>query len=177
MPDFPSGGTFYPKMGMNVFGPLTTLWDGAVVGNITANSGATWPIANKALFCPFYVEYPVLAQKMGTVVTTQAGNYDLGIYDEKGNKIIANGGAAVPAAGLGALDITDTVLNPGTYFMAMACSSATAAFARANVQLNLQRLAGVHEMATAYPLPTTLTFTTPATNYFPEIIIQCGATL
>lgn len=177
MPDFPGQGVVASKFHINAYGPMTTLWDGAVVGNITANAGAVWPVANKALFCPFYLEVPCLAQKMGTVVTTQSGNYDLGIYDERGSKLVSFGGGAVPAAGLATQDITDTTLNPGTYYMAMSCDNTTAAFARGNVQLNLQRLAGVQEMATAYVLPATLTFTTPATNYFPILFIQCSSVL
>lgn len=177
MPDFPGTGIVSPKMSIGSMGLTSILGDPCIAANTPASSGAVWPTANKALFLPFILEFPVLAQKMGALVTTQAGNYDLGIYDEKGNKIVTFGGGAVPAAGLGTQDIADTALVPGVYYMAMACSSGTAAFQRANPGQPMCRISGVNEMTTAYPLPATLTFTVPSQNYFPAIFIQCNSVL
>lgn len=177
MPDFPNSGVLAPKICINAGGPMTMLWDWCDIINLVSTTGAVWPVASKALFCAFAVEFPVLAQKMAVQVTTQAGNIDMGIYDEKGNRIVSKGTTATAAAGLQVLDITDTLLLPGTYYMAMACDSATAAFARLNPTTALSRIMGLQEMATAFVLPATATFANPAAGYFPNLSIQCSAVI
>ena len=50
-----------------------------------------------------------------------------------GVQLVAKGSTAVPVAGIATADITDTPLTPGTYFLAMAIDSATAAVWRHSI--------------------------------------------
>jgi len=176
MPDFPGSGSLAPKIAISSWGHMTHNWDWADFNNSVAAATA-WPTNNKALFCAFYVEYAVLAQKMACQVTTQSGNLDMGIYDQKGNLLVSKGSTAVGAAGLQVLDITDTLLLPGTYFMAMACSTTAAAFSRASINTTMAPLEGLQEMTTAMPLPSTATFANPSQGGIPYLVIQCAATI
>jgi hypothetical protein len=142
-----------------------------------AGGAAVWPAANRAIFMAVSIEIPVLAQQMACEVTTQSGNIDVGIYDEKGNKIVTKGTTAVAAAGLQAFDIADTVLNPGVYFLAMAVDNGTAAFQRTANAIPVVTACGVLEMATAFVLPATATMVVQTTAYQPYLSLICAATI
>lgn len=177
MPDFPRSGTIAPKIGISSVAPICNPhWDFHDIINVVSGA-AVWPAANLALFLAFHLEFSVLAQKMGVQVTTQNGNLDVGIYDQKGNRIVSKGSTAVGAAGLQVIDITDTVLGPGTYFMAMACSSGTAAFTRTTIGTAFSAIGGIQQMATAFALPDPATFANPTQGYFPCMVIQCASVL
>lgn len=111
---------------------------------------------------PFLVHRPQTAYKVqwrnGATIN---GNIDMGVYDEVGNRLSAIGGVAQTGAGLRQItDITDVLLRPGLYYLAMAVDNITATFltcAAFNSGVNL-RMAGVRQQASAYPLPATATF-------------------
>ncbi len=135
-----------------------------------------WPAANEAIYIPFTVSVPFLAARMfiynGATVN---GNVDLGIYDVDGNTIITKGTTAqAGTSALQFLDITDTTLNPGVYYMgaSMDLSGAGTAtsFAVAPNNLTITRTAGVLSQSTAHPLPTTTaTFAAAQHAYIPVI--------
>ena len=140
-----------------------------------ATGGAVWLTANSSRYCPVYIQQTVTVFQMGVIVTAQSGNCDVGIYDEFGTKLVSSGTTAVAAAGYQAFNIADTVLVPGTYYLAMGCDNVTAAFHRIapggnNVIINAQLA------QTVYPLPTT--WTTPVgVNHVPLIIAHAVATV
>src|SRR5262245_15809191 len=85
----------------------------------STSASSAWPSANLALFVPFRVSAPCVAYKMSTGFgTTASGNYDLGIYDAFGNRLVSTGTQAKGASVEAILDITDTELGPGLYYMA-----------------------------------------------------------
>lgn len=135
--------------------------------NGLGTTASAWPSANQMRCCSFIVDDTVTVTQLGTIVSTQSGNLDLGIYDEAGNKIVSSGSTAVGVAGPQFVNITDTTLTPGHYNMAMACDNIIANFNRlslANADVN--RLCGVKQMASAFPLPSTLTFAGPGNGIF-----------
>ena len=72
---------------LNSTGPLMDL---AITTNNVATSGAVWPAANRALYQPVMVETWFLAQVMAVQVTaTAAGNFDVGIFDSFGRKLVS----------------------------------------------------------------------------------------
>jgi len=156
---------------LNSTGPLMDL---AITTNNVATSGAVWPAANRALYQPVMVETWFLAQVMAVQVTaTAAGNFDVGIFDSFGRKLVSMGSTAVGSVGLQTFNITDTWLPPGVYYLAMNCSTTTTvAVARTTPASALMcQLCGQQQSSEgSVALPTTATFANPASNYVPWIV-------
>lgn len=135
---------------------------------------AAWPASNRAVFVPFRVPVPVTAYKMacGTGTGT-TGNFDLGIYDSAGNRIVSTGSTAKTTASSDRIiDITDTVLLPGLYYMAMATDGTTNYIGVgliANVAAPKQF--GMREAASSFALPATVTYATISTAHIPFMSI------
>lgn len=141
-------------------------------GVIAVNpSSQAWPAANLAIFVPMPIAMPVTIYKLGIGAgTTAAGNFDVGIYDKFGNKIVSSGATAKGSSVEHILDITDTRLGSGLYYLALAADGTNnyaAVTIGANVQLN--RLLGTLQAATAYTLPATVTFAARDAGYVPAI--------
>lgn len=133
--------------------------------------------ANTAVFLP--IKIPVAGTILKLWVTngaTATGNIDVGLYDSAlgraVNRLLSAGSTA--QAGTNAkqsFDVTDTLVMPGLYFMAVAADSTSATFATVSMQSNAQaRLHGASQQTSALPLPSTHTFA----NMAAASIIDCG---
>jgi hypothetical protein len=153
----------------STYGPEALVGDAAnEVG--FASAGAVYPAANTAIFVPIMVAEQQIVYHLGVEVTTQSGNLDLGIYDEAGTRLVSAGSTAVAAAGVQSIDITDTTLTPGIFYLAMNCDNTTAAFRRISMDTPLERVCGVQQQAVgALALPATATFATMAQTYIPAM--------
>ncbi len=177
MPDYPSTLVAPQPTTLSTVGATTYLGEYCVMTN-TGQANAIWPVANKALFVPVWVEQPCTAYQMGCVVAVQSGNMDVGIYSVGGARLVSIGTTAVGAVGFQAFNITDTVLMPGIYFLAMAVNNITASFRRiATTHLMISQALGVQEMTTAFVLPATATFANPAANYVPLLTVSLVETI
>ena len=128
----------------------------------------------QGIFVPVWIELPVLAQSMYVFVQTIPGHMDMGIYDQKGNRIVSGGSTAISAGtGPKKVDITDTYLNPGTYFLAVAMDNTTVAVAQSAMNTEPQRVLGVQQMASAFALPAVATFANPTSAYVPQFCLFC----
>ncbi len=153
---------------MESLGPWIRTLDVAAVLNTTA-----WPAANQAIYIPFTVATPFLAARMfiyngGTVNS----NVDLGIYDDQGNTVVTKGTTVQATINvLQFLDITDTTLNPGVYYMACAMDNTTATpQSLIPTSTLVTRTSGILSQSTAFPLPTsTATFAAAQAAYIPMI--------
>ncbi len=133
----------------------------------------TWPATNQAIYIPFTLAKPYTAARMwlyngGTV----SGNLDLGIYDDQGNTIVTKGSTLQATINvMQFLDITDTVLNPGVYYMAVALDNTTSTPQTLQVaSLTTTRTSGILSQSTAFPLPTsTATFAAAQAAFVPII--------
>jgi hypothetical protein len=171
MPDGP-GVLFHPQaISVATFGPTSDLGDAALMCGTTWTAATAWPAANRALYMPVRIEMPMTVFKMAFIVGVQSGNCDVGIYDEKGNRLVSAGSTAVAAAGFQSVDIADTLLAPGIYFLAMNCDNTTATFNKANgVPALLEQICGMQQQAVgAVALPNPATFANPATAYIPAL--------
>lgn len=95
------------------------------LGNATS---AAWPTANLALYIPFTLtEWATAYQLLWWVGGTSSGNIDVGIYDAQKNRIVSAGSTAMSATTntVQELNITDTLMAPGRYFLAAACDNNT----------------------------------------------------
>lgn len=163
---------------INTAGLYCTLADPLIIqGGV--GGGAVWPSANRAIYMPVLVESYVTAYQIAFEVTTQSGNYDVGIYDELGTRLINKGSTAVPAAGIATADITDTPLTPGLYWLAMAIDNGTAAVVRQTASSTVGALTvhGLQDQDTAFALPSTATFSAPAAAYWPIMAVATKATI
>lgn len=171
MGDWPSLGLFADPVCLSSHGPNS-------VGGCLAGALATtmsWPAANQAFYIPIRVPEAVTVMKLacGTGSGT-TGNFDLGIYDLAGNRLVSTGSTAkTTSLSDRVIDVTDTDLLPGLYYLAMAVDTNAAAYVGTNAVSGTAggatRMMGVLEQATAFPLPATATFATATHNNVPAI--------
>jgi hypothetical protein len=128
---------------------------------LTSVASATWPSANLLIGYPFRIFSPTLITKLWVANgATASGNLDLGIYDERGTKIVSSGSTAQSGANvLQAPDITDTWLGPGDYYCCCAMNGTTGTTLTTTWgHLSQGYALGQVQMVTAFPLPATATF-------------------
>lgn len=124
--------------------------------------------ASKASIVPFTLEErSIIYQISWWNGPTASGNIDAGIYDRYGNKIITTGSTVqTGATTIQLVDITDTPLAPGYYFMAITIDNTTGNLYSTtggnNPNLFCSPCYGYAEMLSAFPLPTTITFGKPS---------------
>lgn len=125
---------------------------------------------------PFEVQATCTAFQIGFIVAVQSGNLDVGIYDIVGpNRLVSKGSTAVAAAGVQVVDITNTTLTPGAYFLAMCVDNTTASFNTYVLTALLYQAAGVQQQAVgAVTLPDPATFANPASAYCPLMFVSTG---
>lgn len=178
MADFPGVVSNLSRLTLSTFGGTCGAAEHSMLTGFNLAASAVWPAANRAIYVPVIVETTVTAYQMGIIVTTQNGNVDVGIYDEKFARLVSMGSTAVGAAGFQAFDIADTVLTPGVYYLAMCCSSATASFPRTTVLAEHLRANGVQQQAVgAVTLPDPMVPANPASAYMPALMVAAVPTI
>ncbi len=169
----PDGGSVIMSSGMGTQVGRSMM----LIGNTSAS--AVYPSANQAQYVPFVVEHTVTAYQMGVYNgTVVSGNISLGLYNQHGTRLVVSANTA--QAGTSApqkVDITDTVLTPGTYYMALSCDNVTATFFRNTQAFQLSIAHGLKVQATAYPLPATATFALPSVSNVPTFWVQLHPTI
>jgi hypothetical protein len=137
----------------------------------TATAGSAWPGANRALYLPSVIEQVVTFKAISFIVTTQSGDLDVGIYNEAGVRLVSSGSTAVAAPGVQVVDIADTTVGPGVYFLAMCVSNTTAAFIRVNnASPGAMQACSIQQQSLgSVELPATASFASPANAYFPRL--------
>lgn len=159
---------------MSVFDPYAAY---QAMPQAAAANGA-WPAANRAIYVPFSLARHRIAQIMWLQNGTVAGNLDMGIYDEAGTRLVSSGSTAQAGAStIQIVDITDTLLTPGSYFMALAMDGTTGQTGRYNPSTQFLRCAGVQEQASAFVLPATFTLANPSSAYIPIMGVGFASTI
>jgi hypothetical protein len=144
-----------------------------ISGNDSISDAATvaYPAANLAIYVPFWVQAPyTIRQVFWANGTPIAGteNIDVGVYDAGKRKIISSGSTLqVNDASTQAVDVADTVIGPGLYFMAIATDSLTQFRSIAMGSLAFYKTLGAYQEASAFSLPTNATFAAPTSDYLP----------
>lgn len=138
-------------------------------GGLGPASGA-WESSNLAKWVPILVQKPLVIYGFVWLNgTTASGNLDVGVYDNNLKRLASLGSTAqsgtsvMQSASLGSA----LSLDPGTYNLAMAMDNATGTLSQQalNVSANVAcgRVSAVGQMASAFPLPSTLTYANPTT--------------
>ncbi len=164
---------------MTAIGYASTPSLSGVSGNLGTPASAVWPLANRAIFVPFRLSRSIVAVKLfifnGTVVS---GNVDVGLYDEFGTKLVSKGSTAqAGTSALQAFDITDTRLGPGLFYLAVALDTGTGTLFRAALAVQLLRVMGCAQMASAFALPAAATLATVSSAYLPVAGLSTRVTL
>lgn len=138
-------------------------------GGVTVGASAVWPVANTAIYVPFRIGEPILVRKLfWTNGSAVAGNVDCGIYDAAGTRIISTGSTAQATTNtVQAVNITDTMLGAGVFYLALALSDGAATVFRDNPSIQVCRILGLLEETSALPLPATATFATVVSAFVP----------
>jgi hypothetical protein len=135
-------------------------------------SSLVFPSANRAIFLPFAVFTNIKPLSMFVINgATAAGNIDVGIYSLGGTKLWSNGGTAQSGtSAIQSFSVTGLELSPGTYYFAVAESSTSATLYRGSTgTLSYDKMTGLAQMATAYPLPASATLATATSDYIPIV--------
>ena len=145
-------------------------------------ASATWVAANRALFIPFSLQVPIVAKKLFVANATTGipnDNIDVGIYSADGTRIVSAGSTAQSGTEIAQnFAIADTLIGPGVFYLAMVMSGSTGTIYRAsNATLATLRRAGMLQMASAFPLPTTATFAAIGNAYIPMVGLRWGGTV
>jgi hypothetical protein len=182
MPDFPGISHVFPAGSLSTGGDESPCLDACIGMGAHVAGAAAWGVANRAIYAPVILQVaPVTVYKMAFLVGAQAGNYDIGIYDQQGKRLVSTGSTVVPAAGIAIVDITDTTLaTPGIYYLALVCSTVTTLTiyrsAPGDVALRLTGMKTQDIGATTLPDPWTAV-TTNATNQLPAITAAFRTTI
>jgi hypothetical protein len=136
-----------------------------------------WPSADLAIYVPVLVPRPVLVRKLwfGSGVTS-TGNIDIGLYGANGTCLVSSGATAKVNTDQ-VVNVTDTPIGPGLYYLALVAHTATDTFQRTPATAPMPVALGVFYEAAAYPLPATATFAiSQATAYIPLVGMLLEAT-
>lgn len=165
-------------------GGTGTVWSTLTVfqGRIRAmaaaasTASAAWPNNNDAYLIPFQVAVPTTFIGGYYVAGTSpgTGNFDVGIYGDDFARIVSTGAvASVNTTDLiqGAAFTTPVTLQRGRYFMAVSAAATTVTGRGLAPANQTARALGVVKMATAYPLPTTVTPASMGTATFVPVIL------
>jgi hypothetical protein len=157
-----------------VFGSHTIEGLGSVLAAIGTGVpvSSAWPTASLAMFVPIALSEAVTVVKMAWLNgATVSGNVDVGIYDASGNRLVSIGSTAqAGVTNSQVVDIADTLLNAGRYYLALAVDNITGTM-RMTVPdtLGTVKAMGMLQMAAAFPLPLTATFAAAANTRVPQI--------
>lgn len=178
MTDFPGVSFGPPHLTLATFSSACSCADYGILTATNANTSAVWPTANTAIYVPMPLAVPATIFKMAFIVATQSGNCDVGIYDAQKNRLVSSGSTAVGAAGIQVVDIADTLLTPGVYFLGMNVDNTTASFRRSAPLAEMLRACGVQVQAVgAVTLPDPAVFANPANAYLPALMASLVVTV
>jgi hypothetical protein len=146
---------------------------GALTGPQIAS--AAWPTANLAICYPFSITDPWLVKRLWALNgSTASGNFDIAIYSRNGTRIVGSGSTAqVGTNQMQYVDVADTILSPGRYYLALVRDNTSATNHRHTFSTAwIGPTMGLRSMAAAFPLPATITLAETSLTYLP----MCGAT-
>ncbi len=145
-------------------------------GNVGLNgyASAAWSgiAANTAVFIPFSVAKRITFTTLFIVNgATVSGNVDVGIYDSNGTLIVSKGSTAqAGASALQKFTVTSTTIGPGVYYLAVVFDNTTGTIYKTIIGQALRtKLTGMAQMASAFPLPATVTFATIGQDFVPMV--------
>src|SRR3972149_8804009 len=180
MPDFPIIGQPHasPTVICSVSSPESL---GVELGAFSQGLSATALVALNVYYIPFRLAAPMVARQMfiengGTI----SGSFDVGIYSQDGSRLVNSPSGSVAHAGgnvLQIVDITDTLLLPGRYYMALVFDNGSALVMRGSFSPTAAVVGILNQTLGALPLPATATFAEPTLGTIPVLGITSKVTI
>jgi hypothetical protein len=148
--------------------PLVSLLGGT---NWNTISDTIWPVANLAIFVPFVLAMPASMVRIGILNgAVIAANFDAGVYTEDGVRIASTGATAQAGAFTFQQVALSANFGPGRFYMALVKDDIVATVSRLTlIGATGPAVAGVAQMAAAYPLPANAVLAAVTGNYIPII--------
>jgi hypothetical protein len=173
----------YQGRPQDLMGPVITsaiaLGLRALIATNTASTIVSWPSANAAYLIPFNLEGPMTFAEMFWLSGTSPGttNLDLGIYREDFTRVSSTGAIAavntsgiIQPAGGASLSPGPVTIGRGRYYLAMSSASALLSVRAHQPANHVCRALGMVTMASAHPLPSTITpASMGSTSFIPDI--------
>lgn len=153
----------------------SSLWSlGSAIGGVTSSNPTSqpWPAANRVILVPFRVPRIIVARQMSVGFGgTAGGNFSVGIVDRTGKAIYQSASTARAASSEVTVNMPDTVLGPGVYYMALQLSDTSTVMGHVAPQVGLLKALGVKQASPGvFPMSGDLTLETLASTLFPWII-------
>lgn len=169
-------GAQYPRPNPHI---ISTMSPQCASGNAfhTQNWGAQASAGtNVGVIYPFVIAHPFLVRKVfwvnGTTITSTSA--DVAVYDASLGRLVSGGGTALSGANAAQeVDVTDTLLRPGLYYLAYSQNSNSGTPVSLALAVSSMRSFGSAQMASAYPLPSTYTPTAHSNTTAAKIVL-CG---
>jgi hypothetical protein len=158
--------------------PITTIASGDKTASINATPSVIhWPTANLAFFIPFPIPEPITITRIMFCSSNTGANYDVGIYDVFGNRLVSYGSHAKgTTAQCVVADIANTALPAGNYYVALVFDNNTGDLQIWQPFAGWNELIGIRQMAAAFPLPNPAVYADSTTaNYHPLISLDTKA--
>jgi hypothetical protein len=148
-------------------------------GAVNARASAVWNAVSKIMFMPVPCPGPFTVMKFacenGAAVS---GNLDMGLYTPEGQLIVSTGSTAQSGtSGWQVIDVTDTAVPPGWYYLAMVLDNVTGTNDRLGSLAALKRMYGCREQLSTFPLPTSATFAVVTDAYIPSFMAMGVVTI
>lgn len=179
MPDFPVSPRLANQYAISTASPESIgPWALSVAASISASFA--WPAANLAIYVPVEIYAPATIVKMAVLNgTAVSGNIDVGIYDVGGKRLISAGTTAqAGTTTIQTFDITDTLLLPGLYYMAVALDNTTGTLGGySGIIAGDGQAVGLLQQASAFVLPDPATFAAYAQTVCPLVLMAQRATI
>lgn len=131
---------------------------GGTIG-ISSNGATVWPTANLAMLTPFEVVGPS-TELVGMVVSVGGvgGNFDIGIYNYAGTRLVSEGGSAYTLNTNHTFTFSSTLILPRGLYYAAGVSDGVAIKVFQDTTFSSYAMAGLKTAINSYPLPATITF-------------------
>ena len=100
---------------------------------------------------------------------TAGGNFDIGIYNSAGTRLVSSGSTARTLSVWNTAGLTDTELTPGLYYAAMSADGTNNYSGQAGFTAGTVAALGVCEQTTAFALPATSTMVVTTRTLVPCI--------
>jgi len=132
--------------------------------SVSVPASGTFESANLAVYMPITLAAPCVIRRIWWANgATAAGNVDCGLYYDSGSrspgaKVISSTSTAQSGANaVQFVDVTDTAIAPGLYWVAITSDSASTTFFRSALTAAAMDVAQRMQEASASPLPATAT--------------------
>lgn len=160
---------------------MSSVSHGPVTPSVATVGQVAYPAVNLAIYIPIAISRPAVVLKLWVVEGgIGTGNFDLGLYNSAGTRLVSTGATAKAAiVSLHTVDVTDTTVGPGIYYIAMVADSATDTYEGDNdAAPNYASLGVLTESLGSTALPATASWALNNTlAFYPWIGLSVEATV